>query len=223
MKDFEYQIKCSKATFDHLKTDERFLSLLTLSRVVNALRFCQKAAIDAKNSHGPSSARSRANSALFASSVMYEGLRTATNLGKYFKDLDSFKNGFGALLKDEKIKLFRQTTLKRMRNKFVFHFDDDVMVESFKNFELSEYIFAAGVGKSTGEMYFVLADDAVFNYLLEPAKNESNESLMNRYKEILQNATELMQKFTESAERLMADVLIEMGFTIETNSSSKVQ
>jgi hypothetical protein len=217
MNDFEFKIKCSKETFEKLKIDERFLSLLTIARVVNALRFCQKAGMDAKNSQGPSSAGSIANSALFASSVMYEGLRAAEKLGKHFKDIDSYKNGFGALLKDRKIKTFRQTALKRMRNKFVFHFDLDVMAESFKNFDLSEYIFAAGVGKTSGEMYFVLADDAVFNYLLEPEENESDESLKNRYIEILRNSTDLMQKFTESTEKLMTEVLTEMGFTIETN------
>ena len=215
-KNFEFKIKCSKETFKVLKTDERFLSLLTIARVVNALRFCQKAGIDAKNSQGLSSAGSIANSALFASSVMYEGLRAAEKLGKHFKDIDSYKNGFGALLKDKKIKSFSQTALKRMRNKFVFHFDSNVMAESFRNFELPEYIFAAGVGKTSGEMYFVLADDAVFNYLLEPEENESDESLQNRYIEILRNSTGLMQKFTESAENLMVEVLPEMGFAIET-------
>jgi len=104
MEDISYKIKCSNSTFQSLKADERFLSLLTLARVVNALRFCQKAATDAESSNGPSSARSRFNSALFASSVMYEGLRTASSLGKHFADLEYFKKGFGALLKDKKIK-----------------------------------------------------------------------------------------------------------------------
>jgi mannitol-1-phosphate/altronate dehydrogenase len=148
---------------------------------------------------------------------MYEGLRTASRLGKHFANLESYKNGFGSLLKDKGIKKFNQTVLKRMRNKFVFHFDQDVMAESFQEFELSEYVFALGKGKATGELYFGLADEAVFNYLLQPEQNESNDSLMERYKEILQTTTELMKRFTDSAEHLMADVLSDMGFTIETN------
>lgn len=217
MEEFIYHIACSKEKFDVLKTDERFLGLLTLARVVNALRFCQKAGINAKDTFGPAGARSRINSALYASSVLYEGFLVVEKLGRYFKDLDSFKTGFGALLGDKTVRSFRETALKRMRNKFVFHFDPDVARESFDHFELPEYKFASGIGKASGEMYFGLADEAVMNYLLQPAENESNESLKGRYEKILQDNTQLMGRFTESAERLIADVLDGMGFTIRTD------
>jgi hypothetical protein len=74
---------------------------------------------------------------------------------------------------------------------------------------------ASGVGKADGEMYFGLADEAMINYLLEPAQNEPEESLKNRYEKILQETVALMGKFTMSAERLMADALNSMGFSIK--------
>jgi hypothetical protein len=217
MEDFAYDITCSKEKFDLLKTDERFLGLLTLARVVNALRFCQKAAIDAKDVPGPAGARSRINSFLYASSVLYEGFLVVEKLGRNFKDLDSFRNGFGVLLRDRAVRSLRESVLNRMRNKFVFHFDPDVAKESFENFELREYKFASGIGKASGEMYFGLADEAVINYLLRPIQNEPDESLKRRYEEILQETTQIMGRFTESAERLMADVLDDMGFTVKTS------
>lgn len=196
--------------------DARFWGLLTLGRVVNGLRFCQKAAIDAKETPGPAGARSRINSFLYASSVLYEGFLLVEKLRKNLKNLDCFKIGFGVLLRDKSVKSLRESVFKRMRNKFVFHFDEEVAKESFRNFELSEYKFASGAGKASGEMYFGLADEAVINYLLQPSQNEPDESLNQRFERIVQDTTQVMGKFTESAERLMADALKGMGFTIKT-------
>jgi hypothetical protein len=212
--DFSYDISCAQETFDRLKTDERFLALLTLARVVNALRFCLKADIDAKTVTGPTGARTRINSFLFAGSVLYEGFLAVERLGMHFKDLDSYRNGFGVLLKDRATQSLRQSVLHRMRNKFVFHFDRDVARESFDHFQLPAYKFASGIGEASGEMYFGLADEAVMNYLLQPAHNESDESLKARYANILQDTAQLMGRFTESAEGLMADVMDDMGFTV---------
>ena len=101
MNDFSYDISCSKEMFDHLKTDDCFLALLTLARVINALRFCQKAAIDAKTVIGPAGARSRINAFLFAASVLYEGFLAVERLAVHFKNFHSYRNGFAVLLKDK--------------------------------------------------------------------------------------------------------------------------
>jgi hypothetical protein len=209
-----YKISCSKEKFNILRDDERFLGLLTLARFINALRYFQKSAIDA-NGTDLVSARSVLNSFCYGSSVLYEGFLLVEKLAKVFKDLDSFKSGFGALLRDHQVQSFRKTVLKRMRNKFGFHFDEDVVQESLKNFELPEYKFASGVGEASGEMCFVLADEIVLNYLLSPTMGESDESLKQRYKKILEDTIDIMGKFTDSAERLMGDLLTNMGFTVK--------
>ena len=214
MEDFSYDITCSQETFDRLKTDERFLALLTLARVINALRFCQKAAIDAKAVAGAAGDRTRINSFLFEASVLYEGFLAVERLAMHFKDFDSYRNGFAVLLKDSATQSLRQSVLHRMRNKFVFHFDRDVAKESFDHFELPVYKFASGTGEASGEMYFGLADEAVMNYLLQPADKEPDESVKTRYEKILQDTAQLMGRFTESAERLMADVMDDMGFAL---------
>lgn len=215
MENIPYDISCSKAIFDVVKTDARFLSLLTLARFVNALRFCQKAGIDAQGTAGPAGARSSVNSFLFAASVLYEGFLLVQKLGKYYKDRDSFKSGFGALLRDKKVGSLRESVLYRMRNKFVFHFDEEVAKQSLENFELPEYKFASGIGKASGEMVFVLADEVVINYLLQPTSNETDATLKERYKGILEDTTQVMGKFLEAAERLMGDVLRDMGFKVK--------
>lgn len=129
-----WNISCTKEEFENIKTDERFIGLLTLARVVNSLRFCQKAVLNAKGSSSPSSARTRINSFLFASSVLYEGFLLVEKLGKHYKDIDSFKDGFGYLLRDKSVRELRDLILKRGRNKFVFHYDINIVKESLKRF-----------------------------------------------------------------------------------------
>ena len=104
-----------------------------------------------------------------------------------------------------------------MRNRFVFHFDDEGAKESLENFELSEYKFASGIGEAAGEMVFVLADEVVINYLLQPTPNDTDDILRERYKQILDDTTEVMGKFHEAAERLMGDVLKDMGFKVKSH------
>jgi hypothetical protein len=131
-----WNIECTPDTFESLKSDERFLSLLTLARFTNAIRFCQQSAISASQSDSPSASRQIINSFLFASSVLYEGFLLVERLGKHFHDLDSFKQGFGALLRDKKVIKLRKSFLHRMRNKFVFHFDSDIFKDALGNFKL---------------------------------------------------------------------------------------
>ncbi len=213
MENFVYDITCSKDQFELLRTDEKFLELLSLARVLNALRFFHKTTVDSYALSGPVRARSIINSFLYLGSVLYEGFHTVEKLGKDLKNLDSFNSGFGVLLKDKTVRSFRKLVLHRMRNKFVFHFDVTVAKEALKEFQMSEYKFASGVGKAGGDMYFGLADEAVINYLLEPVPNEPDENLKQRYEKILQETVQVMGRFIASAEKLMADVLNNMGFS----------
>lgn len=210
-----WEIICSKHKFRDLKSDERFLALLTLARVVNALRFCPQAAIDAGNKDAPSGSRQRINSFWFGGSVLYEGFRVAEALGKYYRDLNSFKNGFAILLKDKDIRALRETFLERMRNKFVFHFDRDVAREALNNFKLPTYTFATSHGTTSGEMYFNLADEAVNNYLLQPKAEESDHNLQVRLENLIQQTTNIMGGFIRAAECLMAEALPAMGWSVK--------
>ena len=208
-----WDITCSKETFNSLRSDERFLNLLALARLVNALRFCQQPVIDAGNSDKPSATRQRLNSFLFASSVLYEGFLLVEKLGQYFKDSDSFKKGFAILLRDKKIKDLRASELTRMRNKFVFHFDRDVSLEALKDFDLPTYRFATGFGKASGEIYYGLADEVVMNYLLESKTEDTDSTLNLRLRSLMVDITDLMGKFGEAAEILIADSLLTLGWS----------
>lgn len=215
VKDRVWDISCTKDIFDTLRTDEKFLDLLTLARLLNALRFCQQSVIDVRNSDRPSASRQRVNSFLFASSVLFEGFKLAGKLGEYFRDFESYRNGFEVLLKDRKIKNLRAKELKKIRNKVVFHFERGVLTEVLKDFDPQNYRFVSSFGRTSGELHYGLADVAVMKYLFQQQPGETEEALNKRFLALLEDITELMGKFTEAAELLIAEALVPMGWTKE--------
>lgn len=204
MSEINYDISCSESIFDTIKSDDRFLKMLILARCVNGLKFCLKSFLDTKDKTGPLAVGIIFNSVLFSSSVLYEGFLLIDRLARDFRDLDSFKNGFDVLLRDKNVRQLRDTLLNRMRNKCVFHFDNDVPQESLTNFKLPEYKFASGTGMSSGGMWFTLADEVVLNYLLQPEKDETDDELKKKYIKFLQEVSITISRFNESAEKLIA-------------------
>jgi len=93
-----WEIVCPKGKFEALRSYERFWAILTLSRIVNALSFCHVSGTEGGCGDTPSVRRQRSNAFLFASSVLYEGLEVAETLGRHFRDLNSFRNGFAILM-----------------------------------------------------------------------------------------------------------------------------
>jgi len=63
--------------------------------------------------------------------------------------------------------------------------------------------------------YYVLADEVVMNYLLQPHPNDTDDELDKRFRSMMKDITQLMGQFTEAAERLIAEVLVTMGWTAE--------
>src|SRR3990172_9490337 len=106
-----WQIVITAEKFEMLRDDRRFRLLLTLGRIINALRFCHMAVV---NENSPFRGN-RINSFLFMSAVLYEGIKVTRNLGRDFRDLDSFKTGIGALLRDKDTQDLWDTSLNRLR------------------------------------------------------------------------------------------------------------
>jgi hypothetical protein len=208
-----WKITCSEDTFNRLKSDERFLGLLTLARFVNALRFCEVTFLKAKGAKTPSARRQSINGFLFASSVLYEGFLLVGQLGKRLRNFESYKSGFGPLFRDPAVKSLRKNYLKRLRNKFVFHFDQAVPGEVMDQFDLPEYAFATGRGPRSSELYFDLADEIFIDYLLPLKKGEVQGAHDERHKAKIKEVSEVANRFSSAAESLIAEVLPTMGWT----------
>jgi hypothetical protein len=72
--------------------------------------------------------------------------------------------------------------------------------------------FAAGVGEPSGEMVFQLSEEVVINYLLQAKPTDNDHTLKQRYEKIIDETMEITGRFIEASERLMGELLRDMGF-----------
>ncbi len=210
-----WEYTCPEEVFQQLKSDKRFLGLLTLARVVNALRFCMARTINSRDNGTPVKKRQTINGFLFANSVLYEGFLAVERLGQHLKDCKAFTTGFTPLFRHPDVQSLREDYLKRARNKFVFHFDKEVPEEIMDRFDLPAYKFATGIGPTSGEVYFNLADEVVINFLLPPEYGETDDALGKRHEAKIQEVTEVMVQFTTAAENLISEILPSMGWKLK--------
>ena len=208
-----WEVYLSKDDFDKIRSDARFGAVLRLARVVNSLQFCFNSLVVVGDEDTPANQRQRLNSFLFASGVLYEGLKVVRSLMKHFGQRESFQNGLGELLDETVTKKLQGSILKYMRNKVMFHYDEDVAPKTLRNLNLESYLFATGVGTKRGAVYYNLADEVVFNFIMgdEPKSKEEEEQAL---REAMIDITDLLTKFVDSADGLIAEVISEMGWLI---------
>lgn len=206
------ELYTSKEEFDKLRSDHRLAKVLNLARVVNALYFCYHALTDSSSDGTPAGLRQLINSFLFSAGVLYEGLIVADTLEKYFGERDSYRNGFGKLLNDGETEQLRTTILKRMRDKFVFHYDEDVARKALKTLNIPSYLFATGLGDKRRGLYYNLADEVAINFLLGDPPSKEEEDRISR--EALESIAKISVEFIDSADVLISDVLAGMNWKI---------
>jgi hypothetical protein len=205
--ELEYQeIRTTKEEFDKLRSDRKFAKLLNLARAVNAIYFCFNSLLDYGGDETPAGQRQHINAFLFSTGALHEGFCVADTLEKHFGDRDSYRNGFGRLLADPNTQELRRSILKRMRDKFVFHYDEDVAKQTLKTLDLNQYIFATGTGGKRKGTYYNLADEIVINYLL---KDVSPDEQDRAFRQALETIGGTLSAFVDCADALMGDYLPE--------------
>jgi hypothetical protein len=213
------EIYASKEDFDALRNDNQFANLLNLARAVNAVYFCFKSLLDYSGDETPAGQRQHINGFLFAAGVLHESFSVAARLEKHFGERASYRNGFGTLLADPKTQELRQTILKRIRNKLVFHYDEDVAKQTLKTLDLKQYVFATGTGGKRKGTYYNLADEIVLNYLLNDVPPEDQYTV---FKEALVNIGQALSAFIDCADALIDDVIPEHTWKLRrTNPDTK--
>lgn len=202
----------SKADFDAHRADPRLIRLLTLARIVNALDFCWRSFLESNKDNTPAGRRQYFNSLFFACGVLHEGLKVASTLGEHFKDRESFRAGFARLLGSDETRSLEASldTLDKIRNKTVFHFDENEVKRVLGDINFDSYVFTIGRGSKYGEAYHRLADEVAFNIIFETgqSRNEEVESLRG----ILSGIATVARGFLKAADELIADVVLDMGW-----------
>jgi len=103
-----------------------------------------------------------------------------------------------------------------MRDKFVFHYDEDVAKKLIKILDLQSYVFATNIGSKRRGTYYNLADEAVLNYLVKDCKSKEEEDRAIRA--AFDSIGKALSSYVECADTLIADVLSEGSWTITQDS-----
>lgn len=204
----EQEIVFDRETWTLVRNDPRLRALLRLGRVINALTLAGPAVLTPGKYNTPRARRDRANGLLYAGAVLYEALGVSRSLGKYFRHLEQYRAGFGALQRDKSVKTLESRYLKRLRDQIVFHFDEEVFGASLDAMTFREYRFASASGWSARTSYFDLVDDAVLLHLTGKLDDEEH---MRELEVFAFGTADLFSRFLEAANILMPPALAELG------------
>lgn len=204
-------IFASAATWTTLRQSPAFVELVRLARVVNSLTLSYPPLLGSLEDQSPRARRERFAATLNAAALLHEGLHTGQGLAQHFRDLPQYKEEFAAIFADSEVRHFRSDVLDKIRDELVFHFDRDSLTAGLSHFPDGETMIAvtAGTEWSHGETYFEIADDALLGYLFGDAPDEAE--YQRRVAELIERTTDLFNRFTRAAHRLIPAALRQMG------------
>lgn len=205
----DWEIIAPRDVWQAIRSDERFIELVRVARVVNSLAQAYGPLIHTLEDQSPAARRNRFAAFFYAAALLKEGLDTAQSLGKHFRHLKQYKEGFGAILADADVQGLRSELLSKVRNELVFHFDRDAIAQGLSQFADSDSRILSASEFSHGEIYYDIADDAVLGYLFGDAPTE--KEYVRRLAHFMEELTELANRFMAASHSLLAVALRELG------------
>jgi hypothetical protein len=209
-------IYCTPAAFEAQKSNSRLHQAATLARIVNSLRFAQAAARDRLGDNSPAASRQRASSFFYVCGLLYEGFRFADRLGKDFKSSHTFQECFAPLLSEDRVKSLRAGVLNRLRNKAVYHHDDDVFSKGLALLQENELVFATADGDKPSDVSYDLADIAVLRFALN--SSSPTGAFQNEVSGLMVDVVEAATRFSVCADSLIRETLRGLGWQYPSSS-----
>jgi hypothetical protein len=204
-----FDIVLDASRFEALRNDPRLPPLLALGRAANAVTLCQGPLSAPWLLDTPRANRVRFSAVFHTGAVLTEALLAAERLPKHFRHLRQYKDGFGQLLADPAVKALRRTALYRLRNEGVFHFDERMFARALATLPPGNHIVISAKSTIVDDVYFELADDAVFEAVMGPFKDDDEK--VERLGWLLSQITNLLDRFIAASHPLIAVTLIELG------------
>jgi hypothetical protein len=198
-------IVIDKEAFDCLKDDERFWCLVTLARAVNSFRFCYSA-FTSTSGNSNSAVRAKRSSFLFICALFTEAQTLVGNMGRYFRDFETFQE-LSRAINSQNAQALLRSNLRPVRNTQVFHFDPADTGKQLKWALLpTAPVFLSATGTTDGETYWELADlCAMSTFLGGPDLQE--QGLPEIIDSRIRNTIDVTIKFVMAAESFLVDAL----------------
>jgi hypothetical protein len=207
----EWQLECTGELFADLRSDKEFAFLVTLARIVNALKF----GVDVHRSGGdertPTLERRRVGALLYLAGILHEVIQLRNAAEKQWGEVPGFKEVFG-VLDESKVDSETADVLHRIRNRAAFHFDTTVAVRSLPELPAEAFTFIAALGRDPMDSNYELADLVTFGFIFEaPADVQRLSERLARFRKSLDT---LLGNFVRQADRFIINRLLARGFTI---------
>lgn len=210
-------ISLPRQEFERVKQNPRFVRIVQLARIVNTLRYTHMAGVRSCLDDDTSGPRQRIASSLYVAGLLYEGFRVVDVLGKDFKTSRAFTSGFALLLKEREIVQLRQGVLNDLRNKAVFHSDEDAVRAGLDRIDAEPVVFARSRSGTSGSAHYELADLAVLEYTFGGLAATDLDRERERITRLI---FEVALKFEECADKLIVEVLRDTGWKGEGERSA---
>ena len=154
----------------------------------------------------PASQRQRLNAFLYLAASIYEAFLFArSQLGQEFREADAFRELFVPLFKDADVRELVERVLQPLRNKGVFHYTDDDILDGLATLEQEDYELATGYTQASGQVYYSMADEAVFRSAL--GLEGTSEQVHTQLRDFIHRTTKLSNRFCVAAEKLISQEL----------------
>jgi hypothetical protein len=201
----DWSIRCDAAVFERIKDDASFQQIIALTRAVNCLQFVLDAFVPDATDLSSKARRSRINSVLFGSAVLYEALLLVEKMNQYFRDNEIFEYRLHTILRDPVARKLRELHMGPPCNSAVFHYDADELDEIVKNGSVHECDFMEGQGTSSRGSYFPFADILAAEVWMRETGSE--EEFYLSLGSLMSKTRDLARSFIESSHRLTLSCL----------------
>jgi hypothetical protein len=206
----DWKIECDGETFERCRRDDKFAYIVALARAVNALSFVHSAILHVGDADSPEATRERINSYLFASAILYEGIKLVKAMERTFLDDVEFQNGLRLTLRDKTARDIEQTHLNPARNHAVFHFLPHRFAGAINKANPKTCIFIAARGETRRDIHYPFADIVAAEILV--GLSSDREEFYPKLKEAMVSTRDLLVRFTNDAETFISHHLDRWGF-----------
>ena len=164
-----------------------------------------------------SAQRSRINSFLFGSAILYEGLLLVQKMNQHFGHNQIFKKGLHTLLKDPVALRLRKHHMGPARNFAVFHYEPKEFGRIVKRAGVDECEFMVGRGTSASEAYFPFADVLATQVLMGRAN--ADEDFYEHLGSVMGETRDLGVRFIEFSHTLIMKCLSDWKFITKVTTT----
>lgn len=203
-----WTVQCAAQRFRELRATPEFATIVNLGRAVNALRFASDAMPPLDTAGTPRIFRNRVNALMCSLSFLHETMIVARRCGQLFRSYPSFPR-LAAACRSPEAHLVEES-LRRLRNRAVFHFDEEEVAANLQTFQQDPCVLISGVGDTNGESEYELSDITAMQSFIGAASSQAE--WLGRQRELVIAASTLSGELAVAADELIADYVAVSGF-----------